>query len=92
MAILSLLVSLVLIFSPMSQYQFECFQSIKDFFLKARTDLVLNGFFTLAWFVAMISMTVHSTHPKSCTLDSTLVKEDENYASSWGAQVRGKKT
>ncbi|KAI8890439.1 hypothetical protein K501DRAFT_328434 [Backusella circina FSU 941] len=85
-AILSLLISLVLIFSPMSQYQLECFQGIKNFFLKVRTDLVLNCFFTLAWFVAMVSMTVHSTHPESCILDSSLIKEDSNYASSWGAQ------
>jgi hypothetical protein len=45
----------------------------------------------MAWFVAMISMTVDANDASNCTFDIKLQKSDPNYTGSWMKQVSDEK-
>jgi hypothetical protein len=81
-----MLVAAALAYFPWSKLD-KGFVKLRSFFLRPRTTVIFTCFMTLAWFAAMISMTVHSTDQSNCSLDQTILKNDTSYASAWVEQV-----
>lgn len=80
-------VSVALAIFPWSKYRNHLIP-IRNFFIRPRTTFILTGFLTLAWFMAMVSMTVHSNNDENCTLNQKLLKDDTDYPGAWIKQVQ----
>ncbi|CEP13125.1 hypothetical protein [Parasitella parasitica] len=84
-ALITLFISIPLVIFPWTLMTKKGFVSVRKFFLRPRTTVIFTCFMTLAWFVAMISMTAHSRNVSNCAVDNEL-KDDENYISAWSKQ------
>ncbi|KAI7895845.1 uncharacterized protein EV154DRAFT_400833, partial [Mucor mucedo] len=88
--LVSIFVSTALALFPLAKYR-NHLVPVRNFFLRPRTAVIFTCFLTLAWFAAMISMTVHSNDDAFCKLNQKWIKSDANYPSAWMKQCNSAK-
>ncbi|CAO3663302.1 unnamed protein product [Rhizopus stolonifer] len=86
LVLISTPVAVLLALCPWPRFHKDELSRIWRFFLRPRTSAIFTGFFSIIWFLGVLSITSHVNDISNCKLDLKLKKQDPDYVKIWANQ------